>query len=228
VRPASRSVPVKIAGALVLVGIGVAIGASLTSSRRTTATSAATVTITSPAQTTPGRQTPVSPVPTRAGAVVAAARSITAFDGTVLLDPDRVKEVVRRIASAESRASLLSAFEQASAQTREKLGAGTAPSPVVVLRSIPLGYRIVRYSTRQVTVAVWYVGIVGSGATVQPQQSWRTQDVTLVWEDNAWKVSSFASSDGPTPPLSTAEIPGTPAQLFGSIPLFKEFSGAAP
>lgn len=227
-RPASRSVPVKIAGALVLMGIGFAVGTGISSSRRTTAGSVATVTITNPARTTPGRQIPASPVPTRAGAVAAAARSITVFDGTVLLDPSRVEAVVKRIASAESRASLLSAFEQASAQTREKLGAGTAPSPVVVLRSIPLGYRMVRYSTHKATVAVWYVGIVGSGATVQPQQSWRTQDVTLVWEDNAWKVSSFASSDGPTPPLSTAEIPGTPAQLFSSIPLFTEFSRAAP
>jgi hypothetical protein len=228
VRPASRSVPVKIAGALVLVGIGFAMGDALNSSQRTTAASVATVTVTRPAETTPGRQTPAPPVPTPAGAITAAARSITAFDGTVLLDPDRVKAVVKRIASAESRASLLSAFEQASTQTREKLGASTAPSPVIVLRSVPLGYRIVRYSTREATVAVWYVGIVGSGATIQPQQSWRTQVVTLVWEDNAWKVNSFASSDGPTPPLSTAEIPGTPAQLFGSIPLFKEFSGAAP
>ena len=186
-----------------------------------------TVTVTNPARTPPGHHAPASPVPTRASAVAAAAQSITAFDGRVLLDPSRVEAVVKRIASAESRASLLSAFEQASAQTREKLGAGTAPSPVIVLRSIPVGYRVVRYSARQATVDVWYVGIVGSGATVQPQQSWRTQDVSLVWENNAWKVSSFGSADGPTPPLSTAEIPGTPAQLFGSIPLFKEFSSAA-
>ncbi len=227
-RPASRSVPVKIAGALVLVGIGFAVGTGITSSRRTTATSIVTVTVTNAARTPPGHHAPASPVPTRASAVAAAAQSITAFDGRVLLDPSRVEAVVKRIASAESRASLLSAFEQASAQTREKLGAGTAPSPVIVLRSIPVGYRVVRYSARQATVDVWYVGIVGSGATVQPQQSWRTQDVSLVWENNAWKVSSFGSTDGPTPPLSTAEIPGTPAQLFGSIPLFKEFSSAAP
>ena len=90
----------------------------------------------------------------------------------------------------------------------------------------PSGYRVVRF-VRQATVDVWYIGIVGSGATVQPQQSWRTQDVSLVWESNAWKVSSFQSADGPTPPLSTAEIPETPAQLFGSIPLFTEFSSAA-
>lgn len=224
-RSASRSVPVKIAGALVLVGIGFALGAAIQWSRRNVSASDATVTVTNPVRTPSGHRALAPPVATRASAVVAAAASITAFDGNVLLDPNRVKTAVKRIASAESRASLLSAFEQASTQTREKLGAGTAPSPVIVLRSIPVGYRVVQYSANQATVDVWYVGIVGSGATVEPQQSWRTQDVSLVWENNAWKVSSFGSADGPTPPLSTAEAPGTPAQLFGSIPLFKEFTG---
>jgi len=228
-RPAPRSVLLKIAEALVLVGIGigVAVGTGITSSRNTTAASV-TVTVTNATPTPTVHHAPAPAAPTRASAVAAAARSITAFDGSVLLNPSRVEAVVKRIASAESSAGLLSAFEQASAQTREKLGAGTAPSPVIVLRSIPVGYRMVRYSPRQATVDVWYVGIVGSGATVQPQQSWRTQDVSLVWEGNAWKVNSFGSVNGPTPPLSTAEIPGTPAQLFASIPLFKDFSSAAP
>jgi hypothetical protein len=181
------------------------------------------VTVTNPVRTRPAGSVSAS-VPTRAAAVAAAAYSITAFDGTVLLSPKRVEAVVTQIASAESRPTLLSAFEQASEQTREKLGSGTAPSPVIVLRSIPVGYRVEHYSIQQATVAIWYLGIVGSGATVPPQQSWRTQVVSLVWENDAWKVGSFRSSDGPTPPLSTAEIPETPTQLFESIPRFKEFS----
>jgi hypothetical protein len=167
-------------------------------------------------------------VPTRASAVDAAARSITAFDGNVLLRPQRLRAVVARMASAESRAQLIAAFDQASAQTRTKLGAGTVPAPVIVLRSIPVGYRVERFSTSNATVAVWYVGIVGSGATVQPQQSWRTQVVSLAWEGGTWKVSSFRSSEGPTPPLSTAEVPGSPAELFAAIPRFEEFSSAGP
>ena len=53
---------------------------------------------------------------------------------------------------------------------------------MIVLRSVPVGYRVERFSPKAATIAVWYVGIVGSGATVQPQQSWRTQVVSLVWE----------------------------------------------
>ena len=146
----------------------------------------------------------------------------------MLLDPARLRAVVARIASASSRARLVDAFDQASAQTRAKLGADTAPRPVIVLRSVPVGYRVEQFSTRKATVAVWYVGIVGSGATVEPQQSWRTQVVSLVWEHGAWKVSAFESSPGPTPPLSTAEVAGTPGELFAAIPRFEEFAHAEP
>jgi hypothetical protein len=165
---------------------------------------------------------------TRAGAVAAAAQSITAFDGEVLLEPARLRAVVARIASAASRTRLIAAFDQASAQTRAKLGADTVPKPVIVLRSIPTGYRVERFSADEATVAVWDVGIVGSGATVEPQQSWRTQIVDLVWEGGAWKVSSFESSTGPTPPLSTAEAAASPGELFAAIPRFEEFERAEP
>lgn len=162
----------------------------------------------------------------RAGAVAAAARSITAFAGNVLLEPAHLRTIVSRIASNASRQRLIEAFEEASAQTRAKLGADTVPRPVIVLRAVPVGYRIERYSPEQATVIVWYVGIVGSGATVQPQQSWRTQTVSLVWEDGGWKVSSFASSIGPTPALTTPEAE-PPGELFAAIPHFQEFAYGA-
>jgi hypothetical protein len=160
--------------------------------------------------------------------VTAAARSITAFDGGVLLEPGRLRAVVADIASAGARARLIEVFDQASAQTRVKLGADTVPKPVIVLRSIPVGYRIERFSADEATIAIWYVGIVGSGASVQPQQSWRTQIVTLVWEAGDWKVSSFASSSGPTPPLSATDAAASPGELFAAIPRFEEFERAEP
>jgi hypothetical protein len=117
---------------------------------------------------------------------------------------------------------LTQAFLEASAQTRRKLGADTVPPPVILLRAVPLGYRFERYSPFETTIAVWYVGIVGSGATVQPQQSWRTQTIKLVWEDHAWRVTSFASMPGPTPALPAAESEA-PGELFEAIARFSEF-----
>jgi hypothetical protein len=223
----SKRVLAGVVAALALLAIGIAIGSRIASSRESSPRVVETTSLpgTGPTPDPPAR-TPTAP--TRAGAVAAAARSITAFDGDVLLEPVRLRAVVGRIASAASRARLIEAFDQASAQTRAKLGADTVPKPVIVLRSVPIGYRVEAYSADAATVAVWYVGIVGSGATVQPQQSWRTQIVTFVWEDGAWKVSSFASSAGPTPPLSTAEIAEPPGELFAAIPRFEEFKRAEP
>ncbi len=223
----SRRVLALVVAALALLAFGIAIGSRIASPRES---SPRVVDATSFPGTsrTPSPPARAALMPTRAGAVTAAARSITAFDGDVLLEPVRLRAVVGRIASAASRERLVEAFDQASVQTRAKLGADTVPKPVIVLRSIPIGYRVERFSAGAATIAVWYVGIVGSGATVQPQQSWRTQVVTLVWEGGAWKVRSFASSAGPTPPLSTAEIAEPPGELFAAIPRFEEFERAEP
>jgi hypothetical protein len=223
----SRRVLALVVAALALLALGIAIGSRIASPGES---SPRLLDGTSLRETsrTPSPRARAMLMPTRAGAVTAAARSITAFDGDILLEPVRLRAVVGHIASAASRARLVEAFDQASAQTRAKLGADTVPRPVIVLRSIPIGYRVERYSAAAATIAVWYVGIVGSGATVQPQQSWRTQIVTLVWEGGAWKVASFESSPGPTPPLSTAETAEQPGELFTAIPRFEEFERAEP
>jgi hypothetical protein len=173
-----------------------------------------------------GRRAPAASAHTRAGAVASAARSITAFGGNVLLEPSRLRALVARIASNASRTRLIDAFAEASSQTRTKLGTDTVPQPVIVLRAAPVGYRVERYSPAAAAIAVWYVGIVGSGATVQPQQSWRTETVELVWERGAWKVESFASTVGPTPAL-TASDSEPPGELFTAIPSFRGFGYGA-
>jgi hypothetical protein len=211
---------------LTLLVIGLAIGSRIAPARQPpVATRAASPDV--------PRASPIQPrvapaARTRPGAVTAAARAVTAFDGEVLLEPARLRTVVSRIASRGSRRQLIAAFAGAGAQTRTQLGADTVPRPVIVLRSVPVGYRVESYSSTEATIAVWYVGIVGSGATVQPQQSWRTQLVSLVWEADAWKVSSFASSPGPTPPLSAVETAYAPGDLFAAIPRFEEFERAEP
>jgi hypothetical protein len=211
---------------LALLAIGIAIGRHIPPARHpSVATRAASPNV---PRADPIQSRVASAARPRQGAVTAAARAVTAFDGDVLLEPARLRAVVTRIASRGSHRQLTDAFAEASAQTRAKLGADTVPQPVIVLRSVPVGYRIERYSSAAATIAVWYVGIVGSGATIPPQQSWRTQRVSLVWEAGAWKVSSFASSPGPTPPLSAVETAYAPGDLFAAIPRFQEFERAEP
>jgi hypothetical protein len=227
-RSARRILLVVGGGVLIVLALGIVIGTRLASPGLSTRVVTERAAPRVRAAQAPGRPatSTATGAHTEAGAVAAAARSITAFAGTVLLQPSRLRQVVAGIASSQSRAQLTEAFEEASAQTRAKLGADTVPRPVIVLRAAPVGYRIEHYSSAEASIAVWYVGIVGSGATVQPQQSWRTQTVGLVWENDGWKVDSFASSVGPTPSLARpeAEAPGV---LFETVPRFHEFGYGA-
>ena len=104
---------------------------------------------------------------------------------------------------------------------------GTIPAPVVIVRAAPVGYRVDGFNPRAATILVWRVGIVGSGADAELEQSWRTERVSVVWEHGDWKVAALATEAGPTPPLVTTAV-STPSELFASIPRFEEFSRVDP
>ena len=59
-------------------------------------------------------------------------------------------------------------------------------------------------------VSVWFVEAIsiGSAAVVD---DWRTVTYRMVWEDQTWKVDSFASERGPTPGRGTQPASSTPA-----------------
>jgi len=215
-----------IASAILTVA-GVALGSRLASP-----TSPKTATVTVPAAALPAAAVGPSPhsrgfVRTERGAAAAAAASVSSLDGSVLLDRSRLRPLVASLTSAGSRAGLTTAYERAAVIARSRLGLDSVPPPVVFVRAVPVGYRVDAYNPNTATVSVWRVGLVGSGATVAPQQSWRTEVVSLVWEHNGWKVAGFASEPGPTPPLGTTP-PSTAADLFASVPRFKEFTSANP
>ena len=210
--------------ALALAALGIAIGSRI--SVRKVATTE-TVTVTSPSRAQPPPHA-ASDERTRASAIAAAATYVSELDGSVLLDSSRLRRTVDRIASAQARPNLVAAYEQAVTQARERLGLATVPAPVVILRAAPVGYRVDSYSSGRATISIWRVGIVGSGATVDPQQSWATETVTLLWQRGAWKVSGFSSTPGPTPPLPANVTPTARGDLFRSVPTFEEFTGAGP
>lgn len=209
-------------GAVALVLIGIAIGSRVAAPQERNATPA-TVSVTSPAATPPAP----AAVPTRATAVTAAARYVTELDGSILLDSARLRALVDKITAAQARPGLVSAYEQAARQARGQLGLGTVPAPVVILRATPIGYRVDSYGAHRATISIWRVGIVGSGATVDPQQSWATETVSLVWEGGGWKIAGLSSSPGPTPPLSASVAATSRGDLFRTVPEFKEFPHAA-
>ncbi len=164
---------------------------------------------------------------TEPGAVAAAAAAVELLDGPALLDATRIRRLIDRIAASGARAELARAYVQGGAEARARLAVDSVPAPVVIIRSGLVGYRVHSFSPSAATVAIWRVGIVGSGASVPLQQSWRTEIVSLVWE-HGWKVTSFESAPGPTPPLPQQIAATTTGDLFAEIPRFDPFSHAQP
>ena len=216
-------------GAVLLFAIGMAIGRQRDAPEASSPqTATVTVTEATPARPSRTRDKPAGFARTRDGAVLAAATYVDSLDGRILLDPTALSLRITEIASSEAREDLVRAYVAAAEQTRKQLGVGTVPEPVVILRTSPLGYRVDRFTTAGATVAIWRVGIVGSGATAAPQQSWRTETVSLVWEDKTWKVAGLGSETGPTPPLPSSAATSEAAELFTAIPEFEEFARELP
>jgi hypothetical protein len=211
--------------ALALLALGIAIGSRIAAPGRDASPGPATAPATPTPRTPTGQRT--QPERTEEGAVAAAASAVELLDGPALLDSARIRRLVGRIAASSARSALEAAYAQGAAEVRSRLALDSAPAPVVILRSALAGYRVESYTPSAATVAIWRVGIVGSGASVQPQQSWRTETVSLVWE-HCWKVTSFASTPGPTPPLPQAAETTAAGDLFTEIPRFEPFSHAQP
>lgn len=216
-------------GALALVLFGVAIGSRVASPGERVVTQTVSAGEASPPS---GSAPPATPDTfaqfprTREGAVSAATAYVSALSGQALLDRDRLRGIVERIASGRARAELVSAYATAASETRRRLGVDASPTSSVFLRVAPVGFRVAAFTENDASVLVWRVGIVASGATVQPQQVWTTETVGLVWEGGTWKVTDLRSAPGPTPPLSASASPA--GDLFSAIPTYQEFRGVQP
>jgi hypothetical protein len=219
--------------ALLLLAAGIAIGRRTTASGQPAAQPAATVTVTVPAEARaptdaakPARA-PDSPFArTPEGAAAAAAAYVSALSGPALLDRAAVSRTLAAIVSTGSRDELIGAYQTAAGRVREQLAVENASDPSVVLRAASAGYRVDGFQRNAATVSVWRVGIVGSGASVPLRQSWRTETVSLVWEDGTWKIDAVRSSPGPTPPLAGTSTEA--AELAAAVSTFEEFTRELP
>jgi hypothetical protein len=123
--------------ALLLLGVG--IGSWIASGTRTT-----TVTVTAggaagparpslpPARAVPKPSAPTDYAQTPMGAVAAASAYVSALAGPALLEPARVRAIVRAIAAESVRDRLAAAYSEAATLARQQLGLGTIPAPIVI------------------------------------------------------------------------------------------------
>ncbi len=218
------------AAAILLLLVGLAVGRRTLEPPRRDAEPAVTITVPAENREPTSSVLPRSPTApyarTREGAVTAAAAHLRALGGPDVVDVRAIRATLNAIASSHARDDLIRAYELAAAEAGERLGVDASASPALVLRGTPVGYRVDAFDRDAATISIWRVGIVASRA-VEPRQSWRTETVSLVWEDGAWKLDAVRSSPGPTPPLAGSP-PSPPSDLSAAIPTFEEFSRELP
>lgn len=137
---------------------------------------------------------------TRDGAVAAA----TAFLGTlrwrVLIDDARRLAVVKRFAATGATQAL----ENVVSRGIDDLRRAVRSEPVVV-RPVPVGYRVDGFSPPRAAVSVWGMALFGS-RTYEPVSQWATSTIDLVWQRGAWKVAEMRNRGGPSPRWSIEEL----------------------
>ncbi|WP_217184635.1 hypothetical protein [Streptomyces sp. AC495_CC817] len=141
------------------------------------------------------------------GAESAAANYSVVLVSADILKPERRSEIVRQVFAADKSAELEDRLNTVySSDFLNKVGLdkdGNAPAgSTYVSRTMPVGTTTTSYSDSTATVDVWCTGVFGmaSESTTTPVTSdWFTMTLQLRWENDDWKVDSFAQKEGPAP-----------------------------
>jgi hypothetical protein len=73
-----------------------------------------------------------------------------------------------------------------------------------------LRYRVDSFSPDRAEVVLWVVGLVGP-RDAPPEEIWARAFMTLVWEDDTWKVAAEDGDAGPKP--GSRQQPSSPTEL---------------
>jgi hypothetical protein len=164
------------------------------------------------------------------GAVAAAANYAKVLSSELILDKASRHKAIDTLAAPEARARQQRALDRDVALVAKGLGTGGASRAdgTVLLRAVPVGWRLEEYAGDRATVALWVTSVGGSlnGPGGRPvQEGWGTTTVKLRWTGGDWKLLQSTNTDGPTP-LADPAAPTAPSQLIPQAQDFKEFTYA--
>jgi hypothetical protein len=183
-----------------------------------------------------GPRTVVSGVPvgyqhSEQGAVAAAANYARVLSSTMMLDRSRRHAAIEALAAPEALGRQQRAWDQAVALLTKGLGVtdGAATDGTVLLRAVPVGWRLEEYTGDRATVAIWVTSVLGAlGGPpngVPVREAWGTTTVELRWVDGDWKQLRATNKDGPVP-IADSATPTAASQLIPEAQQFKEFNYA--
>jgi hypothetical protein len=165
------------------------------------------------------------------GAVAAAANYATVLSSTLILDRSKRRAAIEALAAPEALARQQRAWDQAVVLLRKGLGVtdGAAQDGTVLLRAVPVGWRLEEYTGNRATVAIWVTSVLGalggSPDGVPVREAWGTTTVELRWVDGDWKLLDTTNTDGPRP-IADSATPTAASQLIPEAQQFKEFTYA--
>jgi hypothetical protein len=165
------------------------------------------------------------------GAVAAAANYARVLSSTLILDRSRRRKAIEALAAPETLARQQRAWDQAVASLSKGLGVadGAAQDGTVLLRAVPVGWRLERYTGDRATVAIWVTSVLGAlGGPpdgVPVREAWGTTRVQLRWVGGDWKLLDTTNTDGPRP-IADSATPTADSRLIPEAQQFKEFNYA--
>jgi hypothetical protein len=181
-----------VAVAVVVVGVAVARRSGGTTTGRNTISHSIVAPAVAPVSPS---STPIAPGDLDAAA--AAALRWVASTGELLgMGPIRRHDVLAAWVSGDALPAIAANLERDLGRLADRL-----PIPASELRlvEVPLTVDAAVGDEGSADVRVWSVVVFGADGLGPPRVVWRTSHLTLVWENEAWKLSSFTMTEGPTP-----------------------------
>lgn len=152
---------------------------------------------------------------TREGAVAAATTYALALDNGEIFDAVHRAAVLDDIAADATRTELAAAFNEGLGliSSQLHLEEDSFEDPASVWRSVPGGWRLTEYDRNAATVAVWTAVMAIADGRLLAEPGWRTTEVTLAWERDAWRLVGFGTGPGPDPGEAVSDLGSTARRI---------------
>ncbi|GAA2843664.1 hypothetical protein RMN57_21860 [Kitasatospora sp. CM 4170] len=167
---------------------------------------------------------------TEQGAQSAAANYAVAIGSAEMFRTDSRHTIIATIADPSAAQALQTRLDQGfggDTATRYGLDAqGRAPKGLTfVSRTVPVGAKSVGYGDSETKVEVWCTGLTGLAGerSVQPvTANWYTLTLALRWTGSDWKLTDYASRQGPAP-MPGDQQAATADEITGAVQQFGGF-----
>ncbi|WP_327273947.1 hypothetical protein OG609_19205 [Streptomyces sp. NBC_01224] len=141
------------------------------------------------------------------GAQSAAANYSVALGSAEMFDKTKRDSILDAVIAPSAVNGFRTTLDQAySAGLFKNLGLnddGSTPAGFTFIsRTTPIGTKVTKSSTDQVTVEVWctgLIGLAGEGSTNPVTDGWFTITMELQWVSGDWKAVTHSQKDGPAP-----------------------------